>query len=218
MPGKMRQILALVMALMFVLPLTACSSVEGSYKKAQKQMAAGDYAKAAETFASLGSYEDASTLATYCRACAAAEAGDYRTGIATLRSLGEYKDCAMRVTYYTARQLEDAAGTSDWDTMYDAQDVYEDVPLFLDSAERIAALDQRIAAAKEAEYDAAVKAGEAGQYAAAISSFRHLGGRYKDSSTRATYYAVRRDEASLKGTTDQDALIAVAGRYTEMGE
>ena len=34
MPGKMKQILALVMALMFVLPLAACSSVEGSYKKA----------------------------------------------------------------------------------------------------------------------------------------------------------------------------------------
>lgn len=196
---------------------TPANDSANAYKRAQEHLARSEYTQAAEAFTALGSYEDSSMLTMYSRACASAEAGDYDTAIAALRSMGDYKDCAMRVTYYRARQLETAAGKSDWETMCDAQAVYQQLPLFLDSTERIAALDEPIAAAKAAEYDAAVAAGNAGQYDTAIASFRHLGS-YSDSSKRVTYYGIRKDEAALTGTTDQDMLIAVADRYSLMGE
>lgn len=205
----MKRTLALLLALM--LPLTALADVTDDYLAAQRLLAESRFAEAAEAFGALGSYEEASLLAMYCRACALCESGDYDTGIAVLTSMGDYKDCAWRTTYYQARALEAKAGAADWATMSDAMAVYGRLPLFLDSAERIAALDGRVAAAKAAEYDAAVAAGEAGQYDTAIASFRHLEA-YQDSASRVIYYQARKLE-TLAGTSDWEVMYEARGVY-----
>ena len=122
------------------------SSPSMKYKSAQDLLAKGNYSEAGKKLESIGSYEDASTLAMYCKACALCESGDYQTGVAALTALGNYKDCEMRIIYYTARYYEDISGTDDWEGMLEAQSLYRTVPVFLDSAERILALDTRIAA------------------------------------------------------------------------
>ena len=78
-----KRLLLIALVVLSALALTACVTTAGQYEKAQKMMARGEYAEAAEAFAELGSYEDSSNLTLYCRACAAAEAGDYDTAIST---------------------------------------------------------------------------------------------------------------------------------------
>lgn len=209
--------LLLLLLLLLTLPAGAFADAARDYSKAQELLVRNRYAEAAEAFEQLGSYADASMLAMYSRACALAEAGDFDTAIYVLTSMGDYKDCTFRVIYYTAREHEADAGTDTWETMLEAQAVYRTIPLFLDSGARITALDGRIAAAKQSQYDAAVAAGEAGNYLAAESAFRRLGD-YRDSANRITYYAIRRDEAALGSTVDQDRVIAVARRYAALGD
>ena len=192
------------------------SSPSKKYEAAQALMAKGEYAKAAENFEDLGSYEEASTLAMYCKACALCESGDYYTGIAALEALGKYKDSEMRIIYYSARYYEDVAGTDYWEGMLEAQAIYNTIPVFLDSAERVHALDTRIEEAKSAQYTAAVDAGENGDYLAAQSGFERLK-NYSDSKKRITYYDIREDEDMID-ETNQDAVIAIVARYTKMGE
>lgn len=207
--------LVAILALVLLL-LTACGGPEGTYKNAQDLLSKGKYTEAAEKFESLGSYEDATTLTMYCKACALCEAGNYETGIAAFKALGSFKDCVMRITYYNARAYEDYAGTDYWEYMLEAKALYKTVPVFLDSAERMTALDNRIEAAKSTHYNASVASGDRGNYYDAVSGFKRLG-NYKDSKNRATYYSIRADEAALAASADQDAVIAVSSRYSEMG-
>lgn len=208
--------LAIVLVLICVL-LTACSTPEGTYKQAQTLLSQGKYSEAAEKFESLGSYEDASTLTMYCKACALCESGNFEAGIAGFESLGNYKDCSLRISYYTARSWDDnSVGTTEFEWMNRAKSIYNENPLYLDSAERITALDARIESAKKTLYDNAIAAAEQGQYSTAIATFQRLG-NYKDSAQRATYYGIRADEEALAGTTNETAYDAVAVRYTNMG-
>ena len=150
--------LAIVLVLICVL-LTACSTPEGTYKQAQTLLSQGKYTEAAEKFESLGSYEDATTLTMYCKACALCESGNFEAGIAGFESLGNYKDCSLRISYYTARSWDDnSVGTTEFEWMERAKSIYNDNPLYLDSAERITALDARIESAKKTLYDNAVAA------------------------------------------------------------
>lgn len=207
---------ALLLILLSCLVLSGCGGPEDTYKSAQALLAKGEYAKAGEKFESIGSYEDAATLTMYCKACALCESGDYEAGLKVLATLGGYKDSLYRITYYTARSYEDIAGKDDWERMLEAQNIYETIPVFLDSGERITALDKRIETAKKAQYDAAVKTGENGNYIDACQAFDQLG-RYSDSKSRYTYYVIRADEDKLAETTDEAAVSSLAARYRQMG-
>lgn len=175
---------ALLLILLSCFVLSGCGGPEDTYKSAQALLAKGEYAKAGEKFESIGSYEDAATLTMYCKACAMCESGDYEAGLTVLATLGGFKDSIYRITYYTAREYEDVAGTDDWECMLEAQDIYKTIPAFLDSGERIAALDKRIETVRNKPYDAAVALENEGKYSEAYIAFVELDG-YRDSTTRA---------------------------------
>ena len=207
---KAKRISFVIILMLICVLLTACSTPESTYKQAQNLLSQGKYTQAAEKFESLGSYEDAATLAMYCKACALCEAGNFETGITALEKLGEYKDCAYRITYYTARSWDDGSvDTREFEWMEHAQSIYNENPLYLDSAERIAALDKRIESTKKQTYNDAVAMAEKGQYDDAIDILWHMGD-YEDSWERVGYYRLREQEDALATSTDHDALLTLA--------
>ena len=123
----------LLMLMLTLVVMTSCQeSIETKYTNAQTLMAEGKYAEAAERFEALGSYEEASKLAIYCKAAAAGESGDYDTAFSGFRGLGEYKDSRMMLDYYTARSYEDG----NWQNKLRAAAMYAQNSLFRDSAGR----------------------------------------------------------------------------------
>lgn len=172
----------------------SCGSPEGTYNQAQSFLSKGKYTEAAEKFESIGSYEDAATLVIYCKACALCEAGNFESGIAALETLGDYKDCKMRIVYYNARFWESSSmGTTEYETMEYALSIYNENPLYLDSAQRILALEERITAAKKKLYDEAINSAEDGNYDTSFEVFLRLGD-YEDSAQRYKYYNAKRFE------------------------
>lgn len=107
------------------------SGPETIYKAANDLLSNGKYEEAGEKFESLGSYEDASYMAMYAKALAAAENGDYDTAIKTFSSLGKFKDCEHQATYYTARMYEE---NGEYEYVLE---VFSSNPLFRDSKEHI---------------------------------------------------------------------------------
>ena len=91
-------ILALVLLLSCFL-LSACGGPEFTYKTAQSLLSQGKYAEAAEKFESLGSYEDSTTLAIYCKACALCESGDFEVAFLRWKSWGIIRiaPCALPI-------------------------------------------------------------------------------------------------------------------------
>ena len=215
---KAKRVIRVIVLLMISLILPSCSTPESNYKSAQGLLAKGRYTEAADKFASLGSYEDAATLAMYCKACALCENGDYDTGIAGFEALGDYKDCEYRITYYTARAWDDGSvGTTNYECMERAKETYQEIPLYLDSAERIAALDKRIEKVKKQTYDDAVVMAEKGQYDDAIDILWNIVD-YEDSRERIRYYYLREQEDALTTSADHDALLTLATDYSNKDE
>lgn len=199
---------------MITICLSSCSSPETKYKQAQHFIVQGDFSSAAKTLDDLGSYEDAPMLSVYCKACYLAENSKYSDAISALESLGSYRDCQMRIPYYKARSIEEEAGTTNWSKMIEAQSIYSTMPLYLDSMQRINALDNRINAAKDDQYNAAVVSAESGQYDIAIQTLNSLGD-YKDSQSRIRYFNIREAEEKI-ATNQQDEFIAVQNLYRQM--
>lgn len=213
---KLKRIFATILFMMMAMLLTACDFSDHTYNKAQELLSKGNYTEAAEKFESLGSYEDASYLAIYCKACALCEAGDFKSGIAALNSLGDFKDCAYRVSYYTARSWDDrSVDTTVYEWMEQAKSIYNENPLYLDSAERIAALDERISEAKITLYLEAEKIAENGQFEEAIDCFERLDG-YAYSKKYITYCGIRIDEDSLTDSSTPETVYAIATRYLDL--
>ena len=207
--------LALLLMMCMLLPLCAHADIQQDYDKAQELLAQNRYAEAAEKFTSLGGYEDSTILAMYSKACAFCEEGNFEIGITALEQLGTYKDCTYRVKYYMARMWDESTvGTTEFETMQKAKSGYSEIMLYLDSFERIAMLDERIAAAKKTLYDGAVAQAQQGNFSAAMRTFNRLGS-YSDSRQRYTYYNIR--AAEIADSNDQDAVIALAKRYADMG-
>ena len=161
----MKRIAAIMLCLVLLLPQLAVAETLPQYQEAQAMLAQGMYAEAAGLFGMLGAYEDAPRLTMYCRALQEAEQGNYDLAIQALTALGDYRDCELRVTYYTARRLEAKAtsarafpagydipeGESGSEIMQAACDIYATIPLYLDSLERMEALELAILT-KYAEY------------------------------------------------------------------
>ena len=215
MPRIKKTVLALLLLAM-LLVLTSCGGPEATYKSANNLLAKGKYAEAAEKYASLGSYEDASTLTMYCNACALCESNNFDTGLATFEKLGNFKDCSYRITYYKARAYEYEAGTDNWIYMLEAYDIYQQIPVFLDSAERSAALIENV-------YDMAIKAGESKVIPETTDNplnalYTLSEYNYKDSVKRLTYYETFFTEQSAMDNNDALTLRYVANQYAELGD
>ena len=196
--------------------LTACGGPETTYKRAQELLSKGKFVEAAEKFESIGSYEDASTLTMYSKACALCEEGQYDAGLAAFAMLGDFKDSAYRIIYYQALSMEKSAKEDNWKMLAEAQALHKTIPVFLDSAQRITAIDGRIEKAKDAQYKNAIALGESGRYLEAETAFRDLTD-FKDSAKYVTYYEIREYEASVASSADQDAVLSAANRYQGMG-
>lgn len=111
MMDMLKKFVAVLMLAAITLSMAACvnsgTGPEATYKAANDLLSNGKYEEAGEKFDSLGSYEDASYMAMYAKALAAAESGDYDTAIKTFSSLGSFKDCEQLATYYSAIMYEE---------------------------------------------------------------------------------------------------------------
>lgn len=236
---KHTKIILLIFSLVFV--LTACgdntndqeeaTNPEAIYQQAENLIAECKYAEAAKKLDSIGSHKDATILSMYCKACDAAENGNYEIAITSLKALDSFKDSNMRALYYNARFWDESvmisyctedfydvsARTAELERLEQAKAAYDSIPLFLDSAQRSAALDERIEIIKLAiQYGKGVAAGESGDYDAAFSIFQQLGD-YQDAQQRIAYYEVRKADDELGDFTTDQALLAVADQYTAQG-
>ena len=201
MKSGFKKVVVVFMLLMLIMVLSACSGPEFTYKSAQSLLSQGKYVEAGEKFESIGSYEDASTLTMYCKACALCEAGNYEEGFAIFESLKGFKDCAYRITYYEARSYEDNAKNETWRHLVEAQEIYKEIPAFLDSEKRIAMLDNGI-------YDAAVELMETGNHSESYAAFKAVEG-HKDSAAKV--------DAILINHPEVQCINASVGDYIRFG-
>lgn len=117
----MKHIISLIVSVFLLLSAfafaeNATSELQGMYAEAELLMAQGDYSGAASKFETLGAYSDASQMAMYCKAIAAAETlAMYDMAVMTFQQLGDFRDSKQMVTYYTARGNETAADAVDLD-------------------------------------------------------------------------------------------------------
>lgn len=211
-----KRISLVFLLILMLFTLTACGGPESTYKSAQGLLSKGKYAEAAAKFESIGSYEDASTLTMYCKACALCESNDFEAGLAAFEMLGNFKDCSYRITYYEAREYEHEAGTTNWEYMLEAYDIYQQIPVFLDSADRSAALIENV-------YNLAIKAGESKEYPDTwdnpLNALYQLSEyKYKDSDKRITYYQIMFAEQYALEDNNAFWLLNVAERYAELGD
>lgn len=224
----MKKSLMTILLLTLAFVLTACSDSANQqvealepqkiYQQAEVLIAESKYAAAAEKLDTIGSHEDATILSMYCKACDAAENGNYEVAIASFEALNSFKDSNLRALYYTARFYDESAKATELERLEQAKATYDSIPLFLDSVQRSAALNERIENAKLAiQYEKGVSAGESGDYAAAFSIFQELGD-YQDAVQRIAYYQAREAEDALGHSTTDWALLAVADQYIAMGD
>ncbi len=201
---KRRMVLALLV--LCALTLAGCGGVEATYKQAQELMAGGKYAEAGEKFNSIGSYEDASSLAMYCKAAALGESGNHQAAIQAFESFGDYKDSKYMIKYYTAKACE--ADNDPISAIY----AYKEIPLFRDSQAQVDALianiyNNGLSHAEKGEFDKAYEILELLQEAGIV---------YRDSEDLRFYCALRYMETGLL-PHDYQQYIYVAMLYDILG-
>lgn len=180
---------------------------------------AGNYTKATNVFRSLGNYADAKTRITYVaiRRDEANLAGsidpDKVIAVANrYAALSDFFDCADRAAALTAQA---DAIVADKYAQVDALIAKGDYAAAETALYNFGTYGCEQVPAKR--YAIGVHALEAGNYDKAMAVFRALA-TYSDARTRITYVDIRRDEAALAGSTDQDKVMGVARRYTSMGD
>lgn len=219
---------------------SATAALQELYAQGELLMVQGDYAGAAAKFEALGTYSDASQMAMYCKAIAAAETlGLYSMAVDAFNDLGDFKDSKQMAKYYEGRAHE-AAGTIDVATASDgdlaqalwqleeAEKVYGGLAFFKDSLTRYGACGERIKEIKgeqsrraqiererelarmEGVYQEALALEQNGDYAEAITLYRSLNG-YKDSAERIAVC----ETAILDGKYDAAVALMEAGKYSE---
>lgn len=195
-----------------LLAFCSCGGPEGTYKSAQNLLSQGKYHRGRRKVESIGSYEDASSLALYCKAVALAEAGDYQNGIPTLEKMGDYKDCPLRTTYYTGRYYEALVEQGYFDYLSSAEACYRENPLFLDSAQRADNLRPNL-------YQKAEKLLEEGQWDKASKAFQTLGS-YSNAADRVLEPYYTQGEKLLADGDEAGAIAAFqqAGEYSNAKE
>ena len=188
---------------------SATTTLQEMYAQAELLMATGDYSGAAGKFDALGAYADASQMAMYCKAVAAAETlGMYDVAVSAFNDLGNFKDSKQMSTYYTARRYQAVGDSFDVSTASDSElelakfsydkgtETYAGLALFKDCLTRMsecqtrskaveAEQNVRAAAKLEAAYQAAVALEESGEFQKAINAFKKIQD-YKDSKSHIT--------------------------------
>lgn len=98
---SMKRVVALLLALLMLLSLTACKS--GDYDDAMKVFESGDYSAALTKFEALGDYKDSTEMVDACYYNMAVEyAGkcDYMVAVDFLEKCSEYEDSAELMLEY----------------------------------------------------------------------------------------------------------------------
>lgn len=219
---------------------SATGALQEMYAQGELLMVQGDYAGAAAKFDALGTYSDASQMAMYCKAIAAAETfGLYSMAVDAFIDLGDFKDSKQMAKYYEGRAHE-AAGTIDVSTASDgdlaqalwqleeAEKVYGGLAFFKDSLTRYGACGDKIKEIKgeqsrraqikrdqelarmEVVYQDALALEQKGDYAEAIKLYRSING-YKDCAERIAVC----ETAILDGKYDAAVALMEAGKYSE---
>ena len=212
---------------------SATAALQELYAQGELLMVQGDYAGAAAKFEALGTYSDASQMAMYCKAIAAAETlGLYSMAVDAFNDLGDFKDSRQMAKYYDGRRYEaggviEVATASDsaldqalW-ALEEAEKVYGGLAFFKDSLTRYGACGERIkeikseqsrraAEKKEATYQQALTLEQSGDYAGAIKLYQNIKG-YKDSTERIQICQT----AILDGKYDAALALMEAGKYSE---
>lgn len=236
----MKRWISLMIALIALMTIGAhAEGLEKVYSEAELMMVAGDYTGAAAKFDALGAYSDASQMAMYCKAVAAAETlGMYDVAVDAFTKLGDFKDSNQMAVYYLARGHEAAgaaigvlAEASD-DSLNDAAESYEnavtiyvELSLFKDSLTRMASCQEQITAieneqtareeaATEAKYQQAVALESEGKYAEALILYIFLDG-YKDSNVRAAACQSILDAEKTEADYQAALALEAAGKYEE---
>lgn len=233
----MKKLIVMLMTVVLLMSSAWAESATGAlqelYAQAELLMVQGDYTGAAAKFEAMGTYSDASQMAMYCKAIAAAESlGLYSMAVDAFNDLGTFKDSPQMAKYYQGRAYE-AAGVIDPATASDAaldkalwhlqeaEKVYGGLAFFKDSLTRMAACGERIkvieseqsqraAAATEATYQSALALEQSGDYAGAIRLYQSIKG-YKDSTARIQLCQT----AILDGKYDAALALMNEGKYSE---
>ena len=158
---------------------SAAAALQELYAQGELLMVQGDYAGAAAKFEALGAYSDASQMAMYCKAIAAAEThGLYSMAVDAFVDLGDFKDSKQMARYYRGRGYEatsivDVASLSDeaineaLSSCEEAEKVYGGLTFFKDSQTRKTACSQRkeaLKTEKERRWQAQLKKAAIGSY------------------------------------------------------
>ncbi|MBR4710760.1 MAG: hypothetical protein IKP10_01920 [Clostridia bacterium] len=181
--GLLIVIAVLAVAAAAVLTVTGFSAPAARYGAAERLMAGGNHAAAADAFDALGTYADASRMAMYCRAVDAGENGRYTEARDAFTVLGDFRDSSLMALYYLARghqengtppsltDASDSALVNAKSHLGTAFDLYASMKLFRDSRIRMADCGglisgieneqtARVEAQKKAEEEARKKAEE----------------------------------------------------------
>ena len=201
----------LVLAVLILMTiLTGCQQNDDArYKDAQSLMSKGEYLKAAEKFTELGSYEDSTKYAMYCKAINAAESGQYEAAFTTFEKLGDFKDCELLIQYYSGRNTEAEASEDKWRNWVSAANSYQSLGLFLDASER------RESCLIKA-YAYASQLIEKGKVVDAYSIFMAIQD-YKDSYERAvnSMYALGTENKENGNWDDAVTVFEMLGNYLD---
>lgn len=138
---KMARFLMIALVVACIVCISGCDGNRKPYEAAKAQMAAGEFAAAAEAFELLGDYEDSADLALCCRAVLPGMEGDHAAAIEALLALEGRGGSAKYVAYFTARQYEDEAMNGSARAFIDAGRIYAVVPGLLDADERADTLE-----------------------------------------------------------------------------
>lgn len=179
----MKRLVALLMTVMLLLSSacaeSAAATLQGLYAQGELLMVQGDYTGAAAKFEALGAYSDASQMAMYCKAIAAAEMlGLHSMAVDAFNDLGDFKDSKQMARYYRGRGYEatsivDVASLSDEaineaiSAFEEAEKVYGGLTFFKDSQTRKDACSQRkeeLKEEKERRWQAQLKNAAIGSY------------------------------------------------------
>ena len=240
----MKRFFAWMLFLVLMLSAFACAEnataeLQNMYAEAELLMAQGDYMGAASKFEALGTYSDASQMAMYSKAIAAAETlGRYDVAVMTFENLADFRDSKQMATYYDARGHEAAGDNADLETAsieelriavteYEAaEESYTELALFKDCLTRFSDcrdkrtnVENRIEELqteqadrkKEEKYQEAIELERNKNYPSAVIVYNILG-EYKDSIERLA--KCKREILPQIETTDK--LLLPGGLYFGM--
>ena len=183
------------------------------YDAAVADSEAGSYDAGEAAFRHLGNYRDSLSRITYygVREAEAALAADDQDGAIAVAKrysdMGKFLDCADRSAALTAKADAIVADKYAKVDLLTSQGLYADATAVLESFGEYGS-----GSVTGKYYAMGVHALDAGKWDEATEAFRTVSG-YSDAKMRITYAAIRREEAALKDSTDQDAVLALTNRY-----